>query len=336
MARILVRGAGIVGLACADELVRRGHDVTILDRTPGQGASYAAAGMLSPSGEAWYGETGLLALGRESLTLWPEYAARLGVDLHRTGTLLVGHDAGDRQQVERQAGLLAEHGIRADVLGRRELRAHEPRLSARVTGGVLLPDDHSVDPRLVVAALLSRHVVVAEAPVGDWDVTVIATGARLPSPFGGLVRGVRGEIVRARTADPPDRTIRSWVHGEPVYVVPRRDGGIVIGATSEEHDEPPVATLGGVSRLLEAARKLLPGLDRAELVEVTARDRPGSPDNLPLVGPSGVDGVLLAAGHFRHGVLLAPLTARLIADHVETGAVEPALDPTRFAARRTA
>jgi len=106
----------------------------------------------------------------------------------------------------------------------------------------------------------------------------------------------------------------------------------VIGATSEEHDDPPVATVGGVSRLLEAARELLPGLDRAELVEVTARDRPGTPDNLPLVGPSGVSGVVLAAGHFRHGVLLAPLTARLVADHVETGAVDPALDPSRFAA----
>jgi len=331
--RVLVRGAGIVGLSCADELVRRGHDVTLVDPAPGQGASYAAAGMLSPSGEAWYGETGLLALGRESLALWPEYAARLGVDLHRTGTLLVGHDHGDRQQVERQATLLTEHGIRADLLDRRALRAHEPRLSARVTGGVLLPDDHSVDPRRVVAALLARHEVVAEAPHGGWDVTVIATGARLPEPFGGLVRGVRGEIVRARTDDPPARTVRAWVHGEPVYVVPRPDGGVVIGATSEEHDAPPVATLGGVSRLLEAARELLPGLDRAELVEVTARDRPGTPDNLPLVGPSGVSGVLLAAGHFRHGVLLAPLTARLIADHLETGAVDPALDPSRFAAR---
>lgn len=105
---------------------------------------------------------------------------------------------------------------------------------------------------------------------------------------------------------------------------------VVVGATSEERDGPLEPTVEGVARLLDAARRLLPGLDRAHLVEAIARDRPGSPDNLPLIGPSGVDGVLLAAGHFRHGVLLAPLTARLVADHLETGAVDPAVDPRRF------
>ncbi len=333
-ARIL--GAGIVGLACADELVRRGHDVTIVDPAPASGASYAAAGMLSPSAEVWHGEEALLALGLRSVELWPAAASRWGVDLHRTGTLLVGQDAGDLQQVERQVSLLAAHGRSVDLLGRRELRALEPRLSARAVGGALLPDDHSVDPRAVTSALLGRLSAEQDSPRWDiadnrqYDVTVIATGSRLPGPFGHLVRGVRGEIVRARTDDPPERTVRGWVHGEPVYVVPRPGGEVVIGATSEEHDSPPVPTVGGVARLLHSARELVPGLDRAELVEVTARDRPGSPDNLPLVGPSGVDGVVLAAGLFRHGVLLAPLVAHLVADHVETGYVEPVLDPRRF------
>jgi glycine oxidase len=115
-----------------------------------------------------------------------------------------------------------------------------------------------------------------------------------------------------------------------VHLVPRASGEVVIGATSEEHDGDPVVTLGGVARLLHAARELVPALDRAEFIEAIARDRPGTPDNLPLVGPSGVDGVVLAAGHYRHGVLLAPLTARLLADHLETGHVQPALDPRRF------
>jgi glycine oxidase len=186
----------------------------------------------------------------------------------------------------------------------------------------------------VLAALLARTPVVAES-TAPCDVTVVATGARLPEPFAHLVRGVRGEIVRARGDSLPVQTVRGWVHGDPVYVVPRASGEVVIGATSEEHDTEAVVTVGGVARLLLAARELVPGLDRAEFSEAIARDRPGTADNLPLVGPSEVDGVVLAAGHFRHGVLLAPLTAQLVADHLETGYVEPALDPRRMARERS-
>jgi glycine oxidase len=117
----------------------------------------------------------------------------------------------------------------------------------------------------------------------------------------------------------------------PVYVVPRAGSDeIVVGATSEEHDTPPVPTVEGVFRLLEAARILLPALDRAEVAEVTARDRPGTRDNLPLVGQVA-DDTWLAAGHFRHGVLLAPVTARLLADGLEGAAADPTVDPRRFA-----
>ncbi|KRF13881.1 hypothetical protein ASG90_13755 [Nocardioides sp. Soil797] len=357
--RIRVLGAGIIGLSVADELLRRGHAVTVVDPAPGSGASHAAAGMLSPSSEVWHGEEEILPLGLRSLELWPAYAARVGVALHRTGTLLVGHDRGDLQQVERQASLIGATGSPTALLSGREVRRLEPTLSPRVTGGVLLPDDHSVDPRSVVDALLrrvGRHTSgLVGAPVrmtsyggaarsaerpgvqdvpeaGEYDATVVATGARLPEPWSGLVRGVRGEILRGRTDDPPTRTIRAWVHGRPVYVVPRADGGIVVGATSEEHDADPAVTFGGVFALIESARTLVPGLDRATFTEAVARDRPGTPDNLPLVGPApGRDDVVLAAGLFRHGVLLAPLVAALVVDHLETGRLEPALDPRRFA-----
>jgi glycine oxidase len=327
--RVRILGAGIVGLSCAEELIRRGHDVTVVDPAPASGASWVAAGMLTPSAEVWHGEHALLDLGLRSLALWPEWAARLGVLLQRTGTLLVGSDRGDLQQVERQCALLAARGRGVDVLDRRGVRTHEPALGPAVAGGALLPDEPSVDPRAVLAALL-RQVRVVDHTTDPCDVSVVATGSRLPAPFTSLVRGVRGEIVRVRGGSPPGRTVRGWVRGEPVYVVPRPSGEVVIGATSEEHDTDPVPTLGGVVRLLQAARELVPGLDRAEITETSARDRPGTADNLPLVGPSGVDGVVLAAGHFRHGVLLAPLTARLVADHLDTGAVEPALDPRRL------
>lgn len=328
--RVTVLGAGIVGLTVADELQWRGHAVTVVDPHPAQGASYAAAGMLSPAAEVWHGEEDVLRLGLASLSLWPALAVRLGVELRERGTLLVGYDAGDLQQVERQVALLAGRGCAADLLDRPAVRALEPGL-ARVAGGALIAAEASVDPRAVCAALLRRVPVVADDP-GGADVTVVATGARVPAPWADLVRGVRGEILRLRSDDPPDRTVRGWIGGEPVYLVPRSSGEVVVGATSEEHAEAPVVTAGGVLRLLAAARQLWPALDRAELLEATARDRPATTDGLPLVGPSGRDGVLLAAGHYRHGVLLAPLTAVLVADHLETGVVDPAVDPRRFPA----
>jgi glycine oxidase len=332
--RVRILGAGIIGLSCADELARRGHQVELVDPDPARGASYAAAGMLSPCAEVWHGEEALLDLGRRSLALWPEYAARLGTPLHTAGTLVAGRDHGDVQQVERQCRLLRGRGVEVTMLDRRELLRREPLLGPRVAGGAWLRDDPSVDPRRVLAALLGRTQVVAE-PRSPCDVTVVATGARLPEPFGRLVRGVRGEIIRARSDVLPGHTVRGWVHGEPVYVVPRTSGEVVVGATTEEHDTAPVATIGGVARLLQAARELVPSLDRAELTEAIARDRPCTPDNLPLVGPSGEDGVVLAAGHFRNGVLLAPLTAHLVAEHLDSGYVEPALDPRRLSREGT-
>ena len=332
---IRVLGAGIVGLAVAEELSRRGHRVEVVDPAPGSGASRAAAGMLSPAGELWHGEAAVHAVGRASAELWPAYAARLGVPVHAAGTLLAAADHGDLQLLDRQVALIRDAGDDIVELGRRELLAHEPRLG-RVVAGALLPHDHSVDPRAVVAALLARVPVIAAPSREPAAVTVVATGAVLPAPYSGLVRGVRGEIVRLRVTgvDLPGRTLRAWVHGEQVYVVPRGavDGQaeVVVGATQEELGGVPVPTVEGVWRLLDAARRLLPGLDRAELAEATARDRPGTRDNLPLVGPTHDPSVVLAAGHFRHGVLLAPLTARLIADHLDHGHVDPSLDPRRL------
>lgn len=358
--RVLVLGAGIIGLSVADELIRRRHRVQVVDPAPGSGASHAAAGMLSPSSEVWHGEPEILRLGLESMRLWPSYAARLAVPLHRTGTLLVGHDRADLQHVERQVALLASAGQDVDLLGGRDARRREPTLSTRVAGGAWLPEDHSVDPRRVVSALMSRVGRPAERlpgrsvrrtsppascegdagalgaqdvpEEGEYDATVVATGARLPEPWAHLVRGVRGEIVRLVADDSPRGTVRGWVHDRPVYLVPRLGGEVVVGATTEEHDAAPEVTAGGVFMLLEAARALVPGIDRARFCEAIARDRPGTPDSLPLVGPApGRDDVVLAAGFFRHGVLLAPLAAHLVADCVEQGAaaVRPELDPRR-------
>lgn len=336
--RVEVLGAGIVGLACAEELLRRGHDVVVVDPRPMSGASRVAAGMLAPGGEAWFGEDATFRLGVEAAGMWPQYAARLGVRLDACGTLVVGHDAGDAAQVERRRRLL--HGWGYDVpppgvvlLGPADVRSLEPAL-ARVHTGLLLPD-RAVDPRTVLAALAARLEgrVLDRRPARRADAVVVATGDRLPAPYAPLVRGVRGEILLLRPETPvrlPRHVVRGWVAGEEVYVVPRADGRIVVGATSEEHDAPPRVSAGGVLRLLRAARELLPCVDRAEVLEVAARNRPATGDHVPLVGPGERDGEWLAAGAFRHGVLLAPLLARLLADSVEGAAPRPELDPRRF------
>lgn len=329
--RVLVRGAGIVGLAVAEELLRRGHAVRVVDPAPGSGASAVAAGMLAPAAEAVHAAPGVLELGLRSLRLWPAYADRLGVALTAAGTLLVGCDGRDLAQVRRQADLVAGRGGTVEALDHDGLLEAEPRLGPRMGGGVLLPQDRSVDPRAVLAALRARVPVEETGGPGPTrephDVEVLATGHRLRAPYAGLVRPVRGEVLRVTCDDPPSRVLRGWVRGEPVYLVPREHGEVVLGATVEEHDAPAVVTAGGVRRLLAAGAELWPGLDRAEVTEVAARDRPASPDDLPLVGPTHEPGVLLAAGHSRHGVLLAPLTAALVADLVDAGLAETAVDP---------
>jgi glycine oxidase len=344
--RIAVIGAGVIGLACAHELVAAGHTVSVFDASPAEGATHAAAGMLSPAGEAWHGEDALLRLGLASAAMWTEYAGRLstssGVGVHHrtAGTLLVGHDRDDLHAVMRTMDLLSRHGVETERLDRDELLEREPALSSRVAGGVFLPGDHSVHPRRVADALLAmisdrltranakpyivdgicRGVVTDHDSIASADVVVLATGHRLdellPGPHG-VVRPVRGEIIRAHTDDPPSRTIRASIHGRPVYVVPRAHGEVVIGATSEEHAGEPIPTVGGALRLLEDARALVPTLEAAGILDITCRIRPGTPDNGPLVGPTSAPGLLVAGGHYRGGVLLAPITAAAIRAYVE-------------------
>lgn len=346
---VVVIGGGLIGLSCADELIRAGHDVAVCDPAPASGATHAAAGMLAPAGEAWFGEGALLRLGLDSLERWPEFASGLeqrsgiDVDLRSTGTLLIGMDRDDLAEVGRACGLLEGSGVQVESLDREELWRREPGLSSRAAGGAWLPRDRHVDPRRVASALLAvlgeRVVAQRATPVEGGvaledgrvlpaDVVVLATGADgLPS-----VRPVRGEVIRVLTRDAPCHMVRARVHGQPVYVVPRSSGEVVIGATEEEHPGHAAPTLGGVARLLDAARQLLPGLDTAELVDIVARDRPGTPDNGPLLGvvqSPGPETRIVAGGHYRGGVLLAPVTAAVVRALVEECPPPDVADPFR-------
>jgi glycine oxidase len=329
---VAVIGGGIIGLSIGWRLSQRGADVTIFD-DGGDGAWNVAAGMLAPGGEAAYETPALVRLMASSARLWPSFAASLGVDVgyDEAGTLSLAVTADDVASASRE--------WRAPVLRPSQLRELEPALSPRVRAGVHLPADRQVDPRRVVAALRDRLrdriVVKRVSSLDDVDAStiVVAAGCGTAGLTGLPVRPVKGQVLRLRGEPGLLRhVLEATVDGRSVYVVPRADGEIVVGATQEERSDRTV-TAGGVYDLLRAAIELVPDLAEFALAETLVGHRPGTPDNAPLLGPFR-DGIVVAAGHFRNGVLLAPITADLIADLVVAGVADPLLDdfvPGRFA-----
>ncbi|HEU5421189.1 MAG TPA: glycine oxidase ThiO [Streptosporangiaceae bacterium] len=389
-ADVLVVGGGVIGLAVAWRAAQRGQRVVVADPAPGSGASHAAAGMLTPVAEAAYAERELFALGSESLARYPAFTAELTrltglpTGFRQTGTLQVAYDSDDLAVLAEAHQLQQSFGRAATRLTARECREAEPLLDPSVRGGLLAADDGSVDPRLLVRALLAAarqagvrlirqpvaQISVAAVPGRGDRVTgvqladgsevrapqvVLAAGwqtARLAGlPAGTLppVRPVKGQILRLRPAPaaggplagaPPAllaRTVRGVVRGSAVYLVPREDGELVVGATQEELGADTTVTAGGVWKLLRDARLIVPGITELELAETVARLRPGTPDNAPVIGPGKLPGLALATGHFRGGVLLAPVTADIMADFLESQRIPSLAAPftaQRFAAAR--
>lgn len=307
--RVGIVGGGIIGLSIGWECLRRGHEVTVADPHPGQGASHVAAGMLAPVGEAHFGEQALTALLVEAARLWPSYAASLGdVGYRDEGTLQIGLTADDVNELKR----LWQHqeSLGFDVQ-RVEPRSLEPSLNPRARG-VLVPADHQVDPRRVVQALL--ECVPVQAELGEADVTVIAAGTA-SAAWGLPVRPVKGVLLRLRGPSLLRHVIRGYSDGSPIYLVPRDGDEVLVGATMQESADD-IAPAGAVRDLLRAATDLVPDLAEHALAEVCVGHRPASPDNGPIVGRLR-QGLFVATGHYRHGVLAAPLTAQVIADLIE-------------------
>ncbi|SCF16103.1 glycine oxidase [Micromonospora mirobrigensis] len=339
-------GAGPVGAAIAWRCAQRGLRVVVHDPAPGSGASRVAAGMLAPVAEAYFGEHELTGLLTASAARWPGFAAELaeaaGMPFgHRTeGTLVVGLTADDLAEARRLWSYQQELGLPITMLRPSQLRDREPALAPRVRGGAVAPGDHQVDPRRLVTALRTaaeragaRWSPAAVGALGEVDarVTVVAAGCGAAALTGLPVRPVKGQVLRLRApgrAAPGFRhVIRGYADGEPVYLVPRTDGEVVVGATVEERADTEV-TAGAVLRLLRAAVDLVPELAEYDLVEAAAGLRPGTPDNAPILGPlPGRPGVLAATGHHRHGIVLTPLTADLITQLVVTGVADPLLAP---------
>jgi len=351
--KVTVVGGGVIGLSVAWRCAVRGMDVTVHDPDPGAAAAHVAAGMLAPVTELHYGEEPLLALNLDSARRWPEFAAALGQDAGtdpgyvECGTLAVARDSDDVAALEELRAYQSELGLHAERLTGRALRRREPALAPGVRGGLFVAGDHQVHNRRLLAALRAgarargaRFVATAVADPSelaalDADAVVVAAGWRSPRLVPDLpLRPVKGQILRLGVT--PRSVLPSHVlRGQDVYIVPRH-GEVVVGATMEEVGSDTTVTAGAVHELLRAAWELVPGIAEAELVECAAGLRPGTPDNAPLIGAVD-DRTVVATGHYRNGVLLAPVTAEAVAELLETGAAPDVIapfSPNRFRAPR--
>ena len=346
--------------------------VVVIDDPKAKSASEIAAGMLAPVTEVHYGEEELLRLNVASARSYASFVAELesetaiDVRYRRCGTLMVARDADDNAQLDDLFAFQQKLELDVERLKSAAVRALEPGLATTVRGGILAPDDHQVDPTLLMASLRTAAVragveLIDErvtevttraervgAVVTDADSriitdrVVIAAGAGsarmqgLPPEALPPVRPVKGQVVHLDATGPfgiADRNIR----GIDVYVVSRSSGRVVVGATVEEMGYDTTVTAGAVHDLLRRAYELLPGITELRFVRAVAGSRPGTPDNAPLLGRTVIDGLFLATGHYRNGVLLTPITGMLMADLLESGEVSDAIapfSPLRFAPGR--
>ena len=357
MPDVLIIGAGIVGCAVADELTRRGAEVMVLDpRGICQGASQASAGMLAPFSEGRHDPV-MLALGARSLQMYDAFVDRIRSDGHqvgyaRNGSLDVALDEPGAEMLQATARELERDGVACTWLNRPMLAREEPALTTEAAAGLRVAAHGAVAVAPLVESLWNAaekrgaqlrmsgataispghgtvRVQTDDGPI-DAPHVVLAAGSwagRISLPGGASlpVKPVRGQLLALGWRS---ERLRQTVWGPGCYAVPWDDGTVLVGATVEDAGFDEVATVDGVTSLGGAMTRLVPGAGRAAVVEVRVGLRPGSPDDRPIIGPSSlVEGLVYATGHFRNGALLAPLTARAVADLVGGTALDPVLAP---------
>jgi len=360
-AEVVVVGGGIIGCAVAWELARRGVDVVLVERdVPGRGATWAAGGMLSPVVEA--DEPGaFLRLAVTSFELWPEFvealreATNMPIEYRSAGKLCVALDHAGAESLEASYRWRRAAGYAVQWLDGAAARALEPGLSPDVRAAMLVEQDHWVDNRQagralwVAAARAGVKVRTGAAAIellrsssGDVVGVVLDDGSRVEGDavvlaagcWSGTVRGlprplpvfpVRGQMAAVRAVPPAvGRTIQVG----HTYLIPRGDGRVTIGSTAERVGYRAHTTPAGIAALLSTAMRVVPSLADAPIVQTWAGLRPGTPDGRPILGPDPeVDGLFYATGHFRNGILLAPITARLVADALTGACPEIPLEP---------
>jgi len=355
---VAIIGGGVIGLSIGWRLEQAGCPVTIFERgEPGRGASWAAAGMLAAGIEAEPTEEPLFQLGRWSQSLWPRFAADLEEAAGRkigydpTGTLVCAFTRDQAAKLQRGIEFQSRIGGVFEWLTGRAAREKEPGLAANLVAAAFSPHDHQVDNRLLGPALAiafqraggtlihgleaaldmeaGRVVGVHTAESRHKaDITVLAAGPwsrlvpGLPKAAAPPIRPLKGQML-ALTMPAEAPLIRHVVWGANCYLVPRGDGRLIVGATTEEKGFDDQITAGGVLGLLDDAWRTLPGIEELPIQEMWTGFRPGSPDDMPILGASPVEGLVLATGHHRNGILLTPATAELIANYILTGQADP-------------
>ena len=362
----VIVGGGAIGLCCAWRLAQRGARAIVLDRAePPAGATRVAAGMLAPIGELAFGEPELLRMTVAAAELYPRFvaeleaASELGTGYAQHGALHIALDRDEAAELRRVHDLQRSLGLGAEWLPPRRCRELEPGLTPSFNGGVHAPEEAAIDPRRMTAALLKvlaaegvevRSGAEVSAALLDGgriegvrtgggeelraNTVVLAAGAWsgaaawLPETARPPVRPVKGQILELRSrspgGEPPCERILA---SERIYLVPRPDGRLIVGATTEERGFDMTVTAAGVHELLREAYRLLPDVAEMELVEAMAGLRPGTPDNLPLIGRGSLDGLVLACGHYRNGILLGPLTGEAVAELLDKGQLPDAVAP---------
>ena len=345
-----VVGGGVIGLSVAWRAAQRGMRVIVLERAePGGGASWVAAGMIAPISEARPKEQSLLRLSLESARAYPEFVAELSAASGRDpgylgcGTLAVARDRDEAEALERELVMRVGLGLPVRRLRPSEARRLEPGLAPAVRLALDVPDDHVIEPHALTGALeeallrgggeLRAGCEVAEVCVSDGRVggVRLATGDRIEadqiviaagvwsSSIPGIppdarvpLRPVKGQTLRMHDPSGPGLLTRV-LRMSPGYVVPRGDGRYVLGATMEERGFDTTITAGAIFEQLRDAIELVPGIGEWVIDGLVAGLRPGTPDNAPVLGPGALEGLQWATGHYRHGILLAPVTADALA-----------------------
>jgi len=359
---VIVIGGGIIGCAIAYALAKEGVRVRLLERgEPGREASQAAAGMLAPQSEVMHAPEGpFFELCRASLRLYPDFVAEiedatgLAIEYRREGALFLAFDFAEGEVLAAAYEKQKAAGLAVEDLTAEEVRRREPALSESVHLALFLPEDHHVDNRRLMEALIlaaqrrgvelmagcpvlglvrekgrvigvrtSQEIYTAASVIncaGAWAATIDPEG-RPSFP----VKPIRGQILVLHARAP---LLEHVVHSAYCYIVPRRDGRLLIGSTMEDVGYEKRVTAEALLRLLTAARQVLPAIERCTFVEAWAGLRPATPDHLPILGEAEA-GLLIATGHFRNGILLAPITARLITELVVSGRTSVDITPFR-------
>jgi glycine oxidase len=360
---VAIVGGGICGLGIGWRLAAAGCAVDVFEKgKAGREASWAAAGLLAANVETEPGEEALLALNLESQAAWPDFATELeavsGVDLgyRDEGILVVAAHRDDAAELRNTYEFHRSLGLEVEWLTGGQARRMEPHLAPGVSAAVSSVKDHQVDNRQLVRALheaflrsggrLHEDTTVEAIDVEagqakgiqvagqrrEADMVLLAAGAwsydidGVPPVARPPVRPLKGQVI-ALQMEPRAPIIDRVIWGPGIYLVPRRDGTLILGATVEEKGFDSDLTAGGVFRLLEAAWEILPQIEELPIKEMWVGFRPTSRDDAPILGPTAVDGLVVATGHHRNGVLLAPLTIDAVSAFMLDGTLSEAVEP---------